>query len=87
LLTTVLKYHVVPGAALRASALSNDQRLVTLLGPNVTVRLAVSGGGVNQTTTVRIIGVSSTATVVQADVVACRSIVHVIDTVLLPQPL
>jgi uncharacterized surface protein with fasciclin (FAS1) repeats len=81
----VLKYHVVPGVAARAADLTNDQRLKTLQGANVTVRL-VPGAG-NAAATVRIIGVSSTATVTQADVPACKSIVHVIDTVLLPQPL
>jgi uncharacterized surface protein with fasciclin (FAS1) repeats len=80
----VLKYHVVPGVAARAASLSNDQRLKTVQGANLTVRLVP---GADNTTTVRIIGVSSTATVTQADVPACKSIVHVIDTVLLPQPL
>lgn len=79
LLQTVLKYHVVPGSALKAAQLTNDQRLKTLQGNNVTVRLEGS--------TVRIIGVSSRAVVTGADVSACKSVIHVIDTVLLPQPL
>ena len=75
----MLKYHVVPGSAAKAATLTNNERLTTLQGSNVTVRLTGS--------TVRIIGVSSSATVTAADVPACKSVVHIIDTVLLPQPL
>lgn len=77
LLQTVLKYHIVAGKALKASDLSNNQKLTTIQGDNVTVQL--SGGSVV------IVGVSSRATVVSPDVPACKSVVHVIDTVLLPQ--
>jgi uncharacterized surface protein with fasciclin (FAS1) repeats len=83
-LVNVLKYHVVPGAAARAASLTSEQRLKTLQGANITVRLVP---GANNTTTVRLIGVASTATVTQADVPACKSVVHIIDTVLLPKPL
>ena len=79
LLQTVLKYHVVPGAALKAAQLTNEQRLTTLQGSNLAIRLEGSA--------VRVIGVSSRATVTAADVPACKSVVHVVDTVLLPQPL
>ena len=79
LLQTVLKYHVVPGAALRAAQLQSEQRLTTQQGSNLTIRLEGS--------TVRVIGVSSRATVTAADVPACKAVVHVVDTVLLPQPL
>ena len=75
----MLKYHVVPGAALRAAQLTSEQRLTTLQGSNLTIRLEGS--------TVRVIGVSSRATVTTADVPACKAVVHVVDTVLLPQPL
>jgi len=77
LLQTVLKYHIVAGKALKAADLSNNQKLTTIQGDNVTVQL--SGGSVV------IVGVSSRATVVIPDVAACKSVVHVIDTVLLPQ--
>jgi transforming growth factor-beta-induced protein len=79
LLQTVLKYHVVPGSALRAAQLKSEQRLTTLQGSNLTIRLEGSN--------VRVIGVSSRATVTTADVPACKAVVHVVDTVLLPQPL
>ena len=75
----MLKYHVVPGAALRAAQLKSEQRLTTLQGSNLTIRLEGSA--------VRVIGVSSRATVTTADVPACKAVVHVVDTVLLPQPL
>lgn len=77
----MLPYHVVPGVAAKAATLSDGQKLPTLRkGANHTVVLG-GGGGVS------IVGVSSRANVVQADVPACKSVVHVIDTVLLPQPL
>lgn len=85
LLTTVLTYHVVPGSALRASAITSDQRVKTLEGANLTLRLVNGTAGVGPT--VRVIGVSSSATVVTADVPACKSVVHIVDTVLLPTPL
>ncbi len=77
-LTGLLSYHIVPGAALTASQLSNGQKLTTALGTNVaplTVRLSGK---------VTLIGVGSEANVIQADLRACRGVVHVVDSVLLP---
>jgi len=75
LLTNVLLYHVVPAVAF-STDLSDGQVLPTLLeGAELTVDL--SDGVV-------IDGVGSDATVVTPDVAACASVVHVIDTVLLP---
>jgi uncharacterized surface protein with fasciclin (FAS1) repeats len=84
LLRSILTYHVVPGVAAKARDLRNDQRLATLQGANVTVRLPGDTAAGATPSSVRVVGVASTATVVQADVPACRSVVHVIDTVLLP---
>merc|ERR1719408_1001863 len=69
-LEDVLLYHVVPAVAF-STDLSDGQVLPTLLeGAELTVDLTD--------------GVGSDATVVASDVAACASVVHVIDTVLLP---
>lgn len=70
-LTEILTYHVVPGE-LTSSELSNGQKLKTVQGDSLTVRL--SGGNVTV----------NGAKVVTADVEASNGVVHVIDEVLLP---
>merc|ERR1712157_658140 len=74
LLGTVLKYHV-HGAPAKAADLTNGMTLTTLAGTDLTVNLDDG---------VVIEGVGSDATVIQPDVEACKSVVHVIDNVLLP---
>ena len=81
----VLSYHVIPSAALTAGDLVDGQVLTTLNpgvgfppgATEVTVDILDDG-------TVTIVGARSTATVIQADVAAGDSFVHVVDTVLLP---
>merc|ERR1712157_485447 len=73
-LVEVLTYHVVPAVAF-AEDLSDGQVLPTLNGAELVVDL---------TSGVVIDGIGSDATVVNADVPAGLSVVHVIDTVLLP---
>ena len=81
----VLSYHVIPSAALTAGDLVDGQVLTTL-NPG----LAFPPGATELTVdilddgTVTIVGGRSTATVIQADVPAGDSFVHVVDTVLLP---
>jgi uncharacterized surface protein with fasciclin (FAS1) repeats len=74
-LAQVLQLHVV-GARALSTSLGNNQRLTTLLGPQLTVGITGS--------TVRLTGPRNTATVTTADVVAKNGVIHVIDTVLLP---
>ncbi len=74
-LAQVLQLHVV-GARALSTSLSNNQRLTTLLGPQLTV--GITGP------TVRLTGPRNAATVTTADVVAKNGVIHVIDTVLLP---
>ncbi|KIZ06076.1 fasciclin-like protein [Monoraphidium neglectum] len=79
LLTKVLSYHVVPVGAAKSTSLKNGQKWATLLkGQDLTVDLSKAG-------TVVIKGATNSATVVAADVPAGKSIVHVIDTVLVPK--
>ena len=75
-LTSILTYHVVPGA-LTAADLTNGATLTTVEGGTLTV--GVSGG----TVTVTDAG-GNAATVTQADVLQSNGVVHVIDTVLMP---
>lgn len=70
-LTAVLTYHVVPGAVM-ASDLSDGMMAETVNGASVTI-------GVGDTVTV------DGATVIQADIVASNGVIHVIDSVILPE--
>merc|ERR1719408_409864 len=72
--TEILLYHVVPAVAF-STDLTDGMMLPTLGGGELTVDL--SDGVV-------IDGVGSSASVIAADVEAGSSVVHVIDTVLLP---
>ncbi|MEM9884425.1 MAG: fasciclin domain-containing protein [Bacteroidota bacterium] len=76
-LTTVLAYHVKAGASLYSSQLTQGRTLKTL-AEGLTLDTALDG------TTLTIIGGSSTANVVIANVQANNGMIHAIDTVLLP---
>jgi uncharacterized surface protein with fasciclin (FAS1) repeats len=71
-LTDILTYHVVPGE-LKAADLEDGQELETVQGGTLTV--SVEGD------TVRV----GDATVAMADVDASNGVVHVIDSVLMPE--
>lgn len=74
----ILSYHIVPDETYKAEDLSNDMTLVSALGSDFPLMVDTDGGGVV------IQGIGSEATVVEADLEACKGIVHVIDHVLLP---
>ncbi|MGB5662848.1 fasciclin domain-containing protein, partial [Eudoraea sp.] len=77
LLTKVLTYHVVAGAAVASGELYNHQELPTAQGESL---FAIINHGVD------IRDKSGTdANVIAADNIASNGIVHVIDKVLLPQ--
>merc|ERR1711957_705661 len=76
LLGTVLQYHV-HGAPAKSTDLTDGMVLTTLVpGKDLTVDLPDGK--------VMIDGVGSKAQVITPDVMACKSVVHVIDNVLLP---
>jgi uncharacterized surface protein with fasciclin (FAS1) repeats len=73
LLTSILLYHVVSGAAVESSIIANGQVAETLNSADVTFGVFKDGTiTVNQ------------ATVIAADVRATNGIIHVIDQVLFP---
>ena len=74
-LSDILQYHVVGGANVRSSALTNGQVVETLTG---TITINISGSTVTITD-----GTEATATVVLADVQGTNGVIHVIDKVLL----
>jgi len=71
-LTAVLKYHVVPGKITSAN-LKNGMMLKTLLGKNLSIKLAKGSVLINN------------ATVVQANMDSTNGVIHAIDTVLMPK--
>jgi uncharacterized surface protein with fasciclin (FAS1) repeats len=75
-LTAVLTYHVIPGKVMAADVIQAQQvRPATVQGESLNVR--VTNGSVYV----------DDATVVQPDVEASNGVIHVIDTVVLPQAL
>lgn len=77
-LTKVLQYHVVPSSAALSSSLKDGLEVSTAL-PGKSLKINVKDGKVSVT------GGDVTANVVKADVTAGKSVVHVIDAVLLPK--
>ena len=77
LLATILKYHVVSGAAVGSGDLTEGQIITTLQGETLVVNIA---SGVTFTD-----AAGEMATVTTADVETENGIVHLIDKVLIPQ--
>ncbi len=75
-LTSALQYHVVAGNILSAS-LMNNQQVTTLEGSQFTVQTPASGAQILDES-------GRTSVIVGVDVQATNGIVHVLDTVLLP---
>jgi uncharacterized surface protein with fasciclin (FAS1) repeats len=76
-LAGILTYHVVPGTVM-ASDLSDGQKVKTVNGAELTVRISDSG--------VQLIDAGGNASNVTAtDIKATNGVVHVIDTVVLPE--
>jgi uncharacterized surface protein with fasciclin (FAS1) repeats len=73
LLTDILGYHVVPGAAVESGDLTDGQTVTTLQGEELTI--GVSNGDVTV----------NGANVVTADVEAANGVVHLVDGVLVPE--
>lgn len=71
-LTSILTYHVVPGKVMAADVVKLDSAK-TVNGQSVTIKVVDGKVQVDN------------ATVAQADIEASNGVIHVIDTVILPQ--
>ncbi|EFO34433.1 transforming growth factor-beta-induced protein ig-h3 [Roseibium sp. TrichSKD4] len=71
-LVRILTYHVVPGKVMSSDIAGKTAEVATVEGSNISVD-ATDGVKINN------------ATVVSADVEASNGVIHVIDTVILPQ--
>jgi uncharacterized surface protein with fasciclin (FAS1) repeats len=72
-LTSILTYHVVPGKTMSSDIAGNKVEAVTVEGDPL--RIDATGDAV----------MVNDATVIQADVEAENGVIHVIDTVLMPE--
>lgn len=70
----LLKYHVIAGASLMSTDLSDGQTAATFLGENDIITVGVNGTSVT----------INNANVTTADVEASNGIVHIVDAVLVP---
>jgi len=77
ILAKILTYHVVSGAAVESSSLTNHQEIIPIQGESI-FALVDHGVGLRDKTT-------TDANVTTADVMTSNGIVHIIDKVLLPQ--
>ncbi|MRI00357.1 fasciclin [Kriegella sp. EG-1] len=77
ILAKILTYHVVSGAKVLSTELTDGQKIETVQGANVTI--SIHDNVFISDATV------SMATVTMADVTASNGVVHIIDKVLLPQ--
>jgi uncharacterized surface protein with fasciclin (FAS1) repeats len=77
-LAAILKYHVVAGAAVRSTDLSNGQEITTVQGEKLTVVINGNGVFIDDATDVD-------AQVTTPDIEATNGIVHIINKVLVPQ--
>jgi len=70
----ILMYHVISGASLKSSDLSDGQEAATLLGANDKISVGMSGASVN----------INNAMVTIPDIEASNGVVHIVDAVLVP---
>lgn len=81
LLTRILSYHIIPSGALMSSNLTDGQNLTTLITDVPPLNVSMMGGNVS------FVGATNNATVVQPDIMIGQSVVHLVDTVLVPPSL
>jgi uncharacterized surface protein with fasciclin (FAS1) repeats len=77
-LTNTLKYHVIAGANVLSSSLSNNLPVSTFLGQNFTIEILPTTGAQIRDASNRV------SKIVAVDVQSNNGVVHVIDKVLLP---
>ncbi|RKR06484.1 putative surface protein with fasciclin (FAS1) repeats [Maribacter vaceletii] len=77
ILTKILTYHVISGASVKSTDLTDHQEIIPLQGESIFALVGNSIGLRDKT--------STDANVTTADVMTSNGIVHIIDKVLLPQ--
>ncbi|KAF6262785.1 fasciclin domain protein [Scenedesmus sp. NREL 46B-D3] len=86
-LVQLLQYHIIPSAALRAGQLRDGQQLTTALSAAPPHKVDIEDGEVE----IKIRGVGDDdgddADVVQANILAGNSVIHVVDEVMIPSRL
>lgn len=85
MLLQVLSYHVIPEAALRAADLEDGQNLTTAVEGAKPLELHIEDFDSDGTDNVEVVGAHNAAEVVVPDIVAGKSVIHVIDHVLIPE--
>ncbi len=76
-LATILKYHVIPGKVMAKDVVGLSGKSVATAATDCKLGIKVADGKV-------MFSGKSSATVTKADIVASNGVIHVIDTVLLP---
>ena len=76
-LQNVLNYHVIAGANVLAASLQDEQKAMTFQGTEITIDLD-NGAQIKE-------GVNGPSNIIATDIQSFNGVVHVIDTVLLPQ--
>ena len=76
-LQTVLNYHVIAGANVLANTLTDEQSAETFQGQSITIDLD-NGAQIKE-------GAGGSSNIIATDIQASNGVVHVVDTVLLPQ--
>jgi transforming growth factor-beta-induced protein len=80
LLTSVLKYHVVPGAIMAQDVVD----LISEGEGSAVVETALVGSSLTFTVGVDGVIINDTVNVIDTDIIASNGVIHVIDAVLLP---
>jgi uncharacterized surface protein with fasciclin (FAS1) repeats len=76
-LTKVLQYHVVNGANVLSTSLTNNQEVTTLLGQKFTVELPTTGPQIKDVS-------NRYSKIIATDVQCANGVIHVLEKVLLP---
>ncbi|KAI8472577.1 MAG: FAS1 domain-containing protein [Monoraphidium minutum] len=78
-LTNILSYHVIADQALKVGDLKDGQEFTTVSHHKIGVNVDKVAGTVFK-------GATESAKVIAADIMAGQSIIHIVDTVMLPPP-
>jgi uncharacterized surface protein with fasciclin (FAS1) repeats len=80
----VLEYHIIPSAAVKSTQLKDGQEIPTALGGAPPLKVNIKDGKVS---VVPGSNGKDAVNVVAADIMAGKSVIHVVDDVLIPPSL